>query len=570
MKINIKQQLLFFLLGLSILCSSSVLAQNAIPNAGLVEQSVPKGSEFNQQEEFQPDANTTKADVDDTTTEEVEQEDQQEEVSQQPAAQTGATVVVKGFNVNPSEIIPKEELDKITEPYLNKSVSINDLKEIVNEINKVYVKKGYITARAFLPPQTVKDGIVEIKLVEGHIGQVNVEGNKWTRTSYIVGKLHQKDGDLFSLQTLEKDILNFNRDNQVKLRANLKPGKEFGTTDINLVASDPMPWHVTPTFDNTGRETVGILRGGIAVSTDSLLGYQDQFVMGYSRAKSTDVAYSSYSFPVGNYGTRIGGNFAFSNIKISKGPFKDFNIEGNSYNYGGFITHPFIRTRRFDLIGDIGVNFRQSTTFFDEVTLFTTQVRSLTVGLTADVRDKYGRTNIRNSFTNGLDLLGGNARFFKYNGSLTRIHSFGKGIIGIFRAATQLTDDRLPPIEQFQVGGSSTVRGYSEGLLIGDNGYLFSAEIRFPLPFLPEKIGKLAVKDRIRALVFVDHGAAFVDDGDTTSPHHNNFLTGVGFGLRGSITKYISGRVDWGFGLGRREDPQPTARLHFGLQANPI
>lgn len=568
MKISVKQQLLSFFLTLSICCSSAVLAQNAIPNAGLVEQSVRKGSEFNKQEEFQPDQNTSKAKVDDKAFEEAEQQ----KASQQPADATsgGATVVVKGFNINPSEIIPKEELDKITQPYIGKSVTINDLKGIINEINKVYVKKGFITARAFLPPQTVKNGTVDIKLVEGHIGNINIEGNKWTRRNYIIGKLHQKDGDLFSLQTLEKDILKFNRTNQVKLRANLKPGKEFGTTDINLVANDPMPWHVTPTFDNTGRRTVGVLRGGIGISTDSLLGYRDQFVMGYSRAKSTDVAYSSYSLPVGNYGTRIGGNFAFSNIKITSGPFKDFNIEGNSYNYGGFITHPFIQTRRFDLIGDIGVNFRQSTTFFDEVTLFTTQVRSLTVGLSCDIRDKYGRTNIRNSFVNGLDLLGGNARFFKYNGNLTRIHSFGKGIVGIFRAACQLTDDRLPPIEQFQVGGSSTVRGYSEGLLIGDNGYLFSAELRFPLPFLPKQVGKLKLRDRIRGLVFVDHGAAFVDDGDITSPHHNNYLTSVGMGLRGSITKYLSGRVDWGFALGRREDPQPTARMHFGLQANPI
>lgn len=556
-----KTKALLLSLCVTILISTSAFAQNPVPDAGLVEQSTPKAGELNNDTTIQPDADTAKVDTEDI--------DQQNEIQPQTEAST-TTVLIKSFDVNPSEIIPKEEIDAILSPYIGQNVTINDLKNAVNEINKIYVKKGYVTARAFLPPQTVKSGIIQIKLVEGHVGDVYVEGNRWTKRNYILGKIHQKPGELFSLQDLEKDILKFNRNNQVTLRANLKPGKDFGTTDINLVANDPNVWHVTPTFDNTGRRTVGVLRGGVAFSSDSLFGYRDQFVMGYSRAKSTDVAYSSYSFPVGNYGTRIGGTFAFSNIKITSGPFKDFNIEGNSYNYGGYVSHPFIDTRRFSLEGDAGINFRQVTTFFDEVPLFTTQIRSLTLGLTFQERDKWGRTVVRNSITNGLDLLGGNARFFKYNGSLTRIHSFGHGLLGIFRAACQLTDDRLPPVEQFQIGGSSTVRGYSEGLLIGDNGYFFSGELRFPLPFLPKKIGKLTVRDRIRGLVFVDHGGTFVDDGDTTSPHHTDFLTSVGLGLRGSITKYISGRADWGFAIGRREDPQPTARFHFGLQANPI
>lgn len=564
MKKSLKHKIFYLLLVLCFSFSGNVFAQSAIPDAGLVEQDTPKGTEF-ANPELNPDADTN------VTPKEVVEDDRPDPTKQDPAPiDTSATVVIKSFDINPSEIISKTDIDNIVNPYIGKTVTIAELKEIVNSINKVYVKEGYITARAFLPPQTVKDGVVQIKLVEGHIGDITVEGNKWTKRAYIVGKIKQKPGDLFSLQKLEKDVLKFNRINTVKLRANLKPGTEFGTTDIQLVANDPNPWHFVPTFDNTGRETVGVLRGGVSVAADSLFGYRDQFVAGYSRARSTDVAYSSYDFPVGNAGTRLGANFAFSNIKISKGPFKDFNIEGNSYNYGGYVSQPFIQTRRFDMTGDIGVNFRQVTTFFDEVPLFTTQVRSLTLGLNFEERDKWGRTMSRHSITNGLDLLGGNARFFKYNGSLTRVHSFGHGILGIFRAACQLTDDRLPPVEQFQIGGSSTIRGYSEGLLIGDNGYFFSGELRFPLPFLPKKIGKLSIRDRINMLVFVDHGGAFEDDGNISSPHHTDFLTSVGMGLRGSITKYVSGRVDWGFGLGRREDPQPTARLHFGLQANPF
>lgn len=486
-----------------------------------------------------------------------------------------STVDITGFTFNNSSILTKEELESITKNYIGKISSIEDLKNVINDINALYAKKGYITARAFLPPQTVNNGLIEIKLVEGHIGEITVEGNKHTRKNYILGKISQKPGDLFKLQALEQNILKFNRNNDVKLRANLKPGAEFGTTDIQLVANDPFPFHLVPTFDNTGRDTVGILRGGVAVAADSLLGYRDQLTMGYSRAKSTDVAYGSYSFPISNYGTRIGTTFAFSQIKISSGPFKDFNIGGNSFNYNGYISQQIISTPRFDLSADFGFDSKKTSTFWDNITLFRTCVRDISLGINFQERDKTGRWMTRSAFTQGFDLLHGTAPFFKYEGNLTRIQNLGHGIIAIFRSAAQLTPDRLLPIEQFQLGGSGTVRGYSEGFLIGDNGYFTSLEFRLPLPFLPKKIGKLTVRERIQGVVFVDHGGVFIHhaiggDGAIRSANHQNYLTSVGLGLRGSITKYISGRADWGFGLDHREHPQPVGRLHFGLQANPF
>ena len=41
-------------------------------------------------------------------------------------------------------------------------------------------------------------------------------------------------------------------------------------------------------------------------------------------------------------------------------------------------------------------------------------------------------------------------------------------------------------MDLFQTGGLATVRGYSEGLLMGKNGYYASAELMFPL--LPRTI----------------------------------------------------------------------------------
>lgn len=476
---------------------------------------------------------------------------------------------VNSFNIDPSQILNESQLNRLTKSYIGKVSSPDDIRGLIDQINDLYVKEGYVTAKAFLPPQTIKNGIVKITLVEGHVGTISFEGNRFTRDSYIEGKLTQKPDDLFNMDTLKEDLIRFNRRHSVKLKATLKPGTELGAADIVIKADDPNPYHFNLLMDNTGRETVGVLRGGLGFTADSLLGYRDQFSAGYSRARSTNLAYSDYNFPIGNRGTRVGANFSYSGIGISEGPYKDFGIDGSAFNYGGYVSQRIVSNRNLDISGDLSFNFRKSSVFCEDLTITRTKVRNLVAGLNFEYRDNYGRWLSRHSFSNGLDLFGATDNFFKYNGNLTRIHNFGHNILGIFRSSIQLTPNDLPPIEEFQLGGADTVRGYSEGLLLGTNGYFASAEFRLPLPFLPKKIGNLTVRDRVSGVVFFDHGGAFPFKSET-SVHHTDYLTSVGVGLRLALTKYLGSRIDWGFALGNREPDQPTARLHFGLEATPF
>ena len=165
----------------------------------------------------------------------------------------------------------------MTDCVIGKYVTFEDLQMLVNDFNYAYALKGYVTARAFLPPQTIEDGIVRINLVEGTVGDITVEGNKWTKDSYIKNRISAKSGELFEISLLEQDILKFNRYNdRIKLKANLAKGKETATTDINLQAKEKNPFHVVALMDNAGRKTIGELRGGLMLSADSLFGQRDR------------------------------------------------------------------------------------------------------------------------------------------------------------------------------------------------------------------------------------------------------------------------------------------------------
>lgn len=71
---------------------------------------------------------------------------------------------------------------------------------------------------------------------------------------------------------------------------------------------------------------------------------------------------------------------------------------------------------------------------------------------------------------------------------MLRLHDFSHGVIGQLRGSYQVIPNSkyIPYLDQFQTGGLATVRGYSEGICMGKNGYFFSGELMFPL--LPRTI----------------------------------------------------------------------------------
>ena len=96
---------------------------------------------------------------------------------------------------------------------------------MIDEINALYAKKGFVTARAYLPEQEVANGAIYVGLIESRIGKVTIDGNRWTKSDYILDRIPDKEHQLFDIVKLEKDVLDFNRYNEgVKLSANLKAG----------------------------------------------------------------------------------------------------------------------------------------------------------------------------------------------------------------------------------------------------------------------------------------------------------------------------------------------------------
>lgn len=495
-------------------------------------------------------------------------------------------VFVNSVEVSPSQILTKEEIDEIVKPLIGKNVYISDIKAVVEKINRVYAERGFVTARAFLPEQTVQNGHIRIDLVESKVGNVTVEQNRWTKEGYIKARMPQQEGELFDIVELEQDIMDFNRYNEgVNLTANLKAGEKVGTTDIELKAHENFPFHLTAMMDNAGRYTTGRIRGGAMITADSLFGYRDKLSLGTYFSGGSVSPFADYNFPVNRKDGRVGFMFSSTFSKIKYGSYSPLDLTSRAYTYSLYYTQPLVRKPGFELKSYAALNYKRALTkmgllsdfgFDDELGL--DEVTSIDVALNLRKDTKYGIWYLNQGVGYAAPLFDSNSNYFKIFGGAVRLHDFSHGVIGQLRGNYQVIPNNhyIPYIDQFQAGGLATVRGYAEGSMIGKNGFFTSAELMFPL--MPRQITSPRSGEKIPFIGKYVKGAVFADFGgvfpqvDEYQYEGTYFMASLGMGLRVQLPGDLSARLYWGYPLINSryfDQDRKVGRFHFELTMEP-
>jgi len=470
---------------------------------------------------------------------------------------------LRNIKISDSDILSDEEIDYITKEYLRKIITFNDLNRLLNEINELYKLKGYLASKAYLPSQKISDGTVQINLVEGRIDAIDVVGNSSTNKDYLLASLDVAIDDLVELKALEKRLERINLLSDIQLGIALKPSEIKGKTKYLITAKEPERRESFFYTDNTGTKDVGLYRFGFNYFDRSLTGKRDNFTIGAYGAEGSKAFYSSYKFPVNNLGSQFKLSGNISKIEIIDGAVEVLDITGDSYSLGAELSHPLLVSRANVVTAKVGVNKKKSSTDVAKKTLFETEVKTIDFGFNwqAFSASSISYASIKGTLAPGE--WGNQTSFFKVNADYSYNTSLKGDWLAQFRFGGQWSDTkRLPSVEQFQVGGTYTVRGYVEGLLTGDKGYYSSVELSHAMPNKMKNI----FGHRARYFWFLDHGAAFPYKGNGEGTDSNDFLTSIGIGLDFSIYDVASGHISAGQPLNRRDDNEGSGRINFSFQ----
>lgn len=506
----------------------------------------------------------------------------QEEILMEPVAASTALDLsasrlwIREIRIEGASFLNQQALQPLVQPYQGQFQTLHSLSPLLVQITSYYREKGYLTTEAYLPPQEIREGVLIVKVQEGVIGNISLEGGRFYSARVINRYLSQKPGSLLNMKQLERDLKAINRfEDGIKVKAFLSPGQEPGQTNIKLKVAERQPWQISPTLDNQGRYFIGLYRAGLEIRNNSLLRQSDRLYARYLGAEGMQVGMASYSVPLNRWGTELSGSWAFSHVDVKLPVNNAPSITGRSYNAGVMLSQPLGENRNWQL--DAGLNWQRTDNFFEGEQTNRTDVHSFQLGLNFDRYDRWGRTFNRVQNTVAFKGAGARDSFWKVENYFYRVFALPKNNLVILKSYGQWTPDALPPIQQFQLGGYNSVRGFTEGVLIGDRGYNLGAEYRFPIPGL----GRISpwMGQRVQGSLFYDFGQVWLDSSNpaynrrTATLAKTTLLQGVGFGIRTQLSRYLQGFVDVGFGLGNRkevepEGRQPTARVHLGIRSD--
>lgn len=459
-----------------------------------------------------------------------------------PAARPEPRVRVKKFRVTGNTVIATERLEALIRPQEGKALTLEELRAAAARISDYYADRGYLLARAYLPPQDVREGIVEIAVLEGDVGEVLVTGNEYYSDEAILGQMTRfRNAKVVHEGLLETAINELNDFPGLSVRASLKPGEKRGETDVILTAQERSRVTGSVDVDNYGSRFSGIYRIGGEFSYGGLSGLGDRLTLRVLQSDNTlSYVRSTYLTPVGGYGTKLRLGYTYSENGVGEelsvlgavGYLQTVNLE---------VQQPIIRTSgtRFMLFGGMDVKRVENDVL--GASAGKDDLRIFYLGLTGDYRDKLlGRTYYGFTWYQGTTALGGNRQddpgasrpdnpgnFSKITVDLARLQSliYGGSYL-ILRGFAQLSTQNLQSSEQYAVGGYYTVRGYPLGERTGDHGYSVGAELVVPVPYL---------REWLQAAAFVDHAGVFPVSPDRAAGVKEHYLSSVGSGLRVNV-----------------------------------
>jgi len=383
-----------------------------------------------------------------------------------------------------SKFITPAELDEIAKKYVGKDVDIASLLQLVADINAVYAARGIVTGIATLPEQDAKGGIVRVKLTEGRLQKTTVEGNKQTRTDYILDRVKEPEGEVLDVPKLNRDVIWFNRTNDVQIKALLQPGTSFGLTDLQFAVIEPPVDTLQLFTDNQGAENTGRWEGGAFYKRHGLFGVDDRLTFYGVRSDGNLNGNVAYSIPVNPWGGRAGVSYTEGKIKIIQGPFVALDVTGRSSQAAVNFSQPVWVTQDWLVLLNAALTEGKTVSRFATVSVTDDHYDKATAGLSV--------TNSGNTYSITVSpavnyitwhdyVLGNNRAFNTYTGSLIATSAAGpQNFSANVLASWQYTQEKLLPGDQiFSIGGPTTVRGYPSNAASGDSGYYFNAELHY-------------------------------------------------------------------------------------------
>lgn len=420
-------------------------------------------------------------------------------VAAEPTAAEKPKFDILEYQVEGAALLPQVAVEKAVYPFLGPGKTVDDVEAARKMLEQAYRKAGFATVTVDIPEQEVNTGVVRLHVNESRVGKLRVTGSRYYSQGRILAQMPSvAPGATPNFTAFQSDLQTVNRFPGSRVTPILKPGREPGTTDVELNVEDKNPLSGSVELNNhySPNTSATRLTGTAAYANLWQLGHtlSLQYQTAPEKPEEARVWVGSYVAPLPD-SDKV-GVFYYVHSRSSVAALSDLTVIGNGDIYGTRLIMPLPSDGPLYHSLTLGVDYKDFQENIDQPGTpgIQTPIRywpallsyggsradsrgqwEFSTGVTAGLRDA-GSNEL--AFDNKRFNARGNFFIYKWDAQRTQALSKSWSLVGRFDG--QIADQPLVSNEEFSAGGATTVRGYLESEQIADNGFHGSLELRGP------------------------------------------------------------------------------------------
>lgn len=445
----------------------------------------------------------------------------------------------------------------VREQLRNRGITLGMIETVADTITQFYRERGFILAKAYIPKQKVRDGVVNLTLLLGELGEVEIEDSKRVSTRLIKNTFKNDMYKPVANWKIDEALYLINDIPGLQARGFFSPGGQVGDTRMTIKVQDEAWTTMNFRLDNHGSEATSENRAYADIFVHNPLGIGDEFYFAVLNSYSPDAStYGSI-----RYNSFLGSPRFRGSIGVSTNDFVSRNVRqelspvftGESDVADISLSYIFKRSRvknysteikymDIDTSLDAGVSSEPTGKSVKKVSLtfnfdiLNEKRRQLYVG-------SVGLHNAKTVSAGGFDgTTKGNDRYFTFDMSMlsfVKIPFTEVQTRVLVKSSLQYAGKSLSNLNGINLTGPSKARGFGVNGFQSDDGLYLGADWIFSLPkFGGAKLFGESINRVFQPYIFVDSAYGVVQPiNEDTDKKITGKLANIGVGMKFNLWK---------------------------------
>ena len=477
-----------------------------------------------------------------------------------------------------------------------RGITLGQIETIADKITRFYRERGFILAKAYIPKQEVREGIVTLTLLLGVLGSVDVNNNQLYSTEILKSVFDDMLTAPVTSAQVEENLYLINDFPGINVNGYFEPGYQVGDTKLTINVKNENQYNANIRVDNHGTDSTGKNRVYADVQVNNLIGTADVFnlsVLRASQPSNTDYYRINYQTTLLSPRFKIGVGSSTNQFLVDGSDLNStLNITGTVDIRELTMGYKLTRSR----IKNTSINVKYENIFSDvQLGTFNNnnlddELNNSSISYDYDYLNETSKTLHQGSYkyTSGKFVLGeekasatskAQDKNYAYLNIDYTMLTFVKVPFTdstsrlILRANFQYSGDILPTVSRAALAGPTKARGYASDVYSGDDVLYLGADWLFNSPdmFDFNFFGWTNFKDLVKPFVFVDAAYGIQHTLSLTEEKVTGSLMDVGVGLQFSKGRFsgnlqIALPVQESFSQPIGLEDSPSARVIFDFQ----